>query len=116
MLAVQSPGSRGRGIGRFGVNLVSAMLARGDGHDYVLYSHDGFPTDSIPPGARVATLRIEPEWGESTLRDAMERLARTNPDDLDALLLISPFELCPGYDPPARPLNGLRMAAVMHDV
>lgn len=45
----------------------------------------------------------------------MNRLARENSDDLDVLLILNPFELCPGYDPPARPLGGLRMAAVVYD-
>lgn len=118
MLAVQSPGSRGRGVGRYGVNLVSAMLARDDAHEYVLYAHDGFPIESIPvsPKATLSLLRPEPEWGESKLRDAIERVARTNPHGLDALLVLNPFELCPWYDPPAKPLSGMATAAVIYDL
>ncbi|MEO6809807.1 MAG: glycosyltransferase [Isosphaeraceae bacterium] len=118
MLAVQSPGSRGRGVGRYGVNLVSAMMARDDAHEYVLYAHDGYPIESIPvsPKATLSFLRPELEWGESKLRDAIERVARTNPHDLDALLVLNPFELCAWYDPPAKPLNGLATAAVIYDL
>src|SRR4051794_4542858 len=118
MLAVQSSGSRLRGIGRFGLNLVTALLARDRANEYVLYAHDGFPIEQVPeaPNARLALLRPEPAQGERYLRDAMNRLARANPDGLDALLLISPFELCPYYDPPAKPLGGLTVATVMHDL
>jgi glycosyltransferase involved in cell wall biosynthesis len=118
MLALQSPGSRARGVGRFGRNLVEAMLGRDDGHEYVFYAHDGLPIDLIPesPRATLSLLRPEPTLGESRLREAMERLARTNPHGLDLLLLINPFELVPGYEPPARPLDGLKVATVVHDL
>ncbi|MBX6311669.1 MAG: glycosyltransferase [Isosphaeraceae bacterium] len=119
MLGVQSPGSRGRGIGRFGQNLVAAMLTRGREHEFVLYAHDGYPIDLIPSAPNVirqATIAMEPARGDRQMRDAMERLARTNPDRVDVLLLLNPFELCPGYDPPARPLNGPPMAVVVHDL
>lgn len=117
MLAVQSPGSRGRGIGRYGVNLVRALLDRDDGHDYVLYAHEGFPADLIPAGdAAFAPLAIEAARGERLIRDALNRLVRENPHNLDAFLTISPFELCPGYDPPARAIGGPRMLTVVHDL
>jgi glycosyltransferase involved in cell wall biosynthesis len=118
MLAVQSPDSRGRGVGRYGRNLVAAMLAQADGHEYVLYAHDGFVMDEIPsaPHARFALLRPEAGRGEVSARDAIDRLARENPHDLDVLLLLNPFELHHDYDPPARPLAGLRIAAVVHDL
>jgi glycosyltransferase involved in cell wall biosynthesis len=118
MLALQSPGSRGRGVGRFGKSLVSAMLAQGATHEYFLYAHDAYPIEGFP-SSKNATLRVltpEPRLGEITQRDALERLVRVNPDDLDVLLLLNPFELCPGYDPPARPLGRLRLAVVMHDL
>lgn len=113
MLSVQSPGSRGRGVGRFGQGLVRAMLARGREHRFVLYAHEGLPTDDVPDGWNATTSTVRPE---PSLRDSMERLARSNPDRLDVLLLINPFELVPGYEPPARPLGGLKVASVMHDL
>ncbi len=118
MLALQSPGSRARGVGRFGRNLVGQMLARGEGHEFVLYAHDGYPIDGIPsaPNATLSLLRPEPALGERFLRDAMERLGRTNPHDLDILLTLNPFELCPYYDPPNRQPGGLPLAALMHDL
>ena len=41
MLAVQSPENGNRGIGRYARHLVSAMLARADGHQYVLWLQHG---------------------------------------------------------------------------
>ena len=46
----------------------------------------------------------------------MERLTETNPDGLDVLLLLNPLEMAPGYDLPAKPLNGLKMVAVVYDL
>jgi glycosyltransferase involved in cell wall biosynthesis len=118
MLAVQSPGSRGRGIGRYGRSLVASLLDRGKDHEFVLYAHDGYPFDKAPECANASIRFLKPdrELGETALRDVMERLARRNPDELDLLLILNPFELCPGYDPPARPLNGLKVAAVVYDL
>jgi glycosyltransferase involved in cell wall biosynthesis len=119
MLAVQSPDSRGRGVGRFGRNLVSALLRRGGrDHEFFLYAHDGLPVDDIPntPHARFSLLRAEMACGETSARDAVNRLARENPHRLDVLLLLNPFEHWPAYDPPARPLGGLKLATVVHDL
>ena len=46
----------------------------------------------------------------------MDRLARENPERLDALLILSPQELHEGHASPARPLNGLAMAAIAYDL
>jgi glycosyltransferase involved in cell wall biosynthesis len=118
MLALQSPGSRGRGVGRFGRSLVGALLAREEAHEYVAYAHDGLPIDDIPSHDRVtlSLLKPEPAFGETAIRQAMERLARGNPHGLDTMVTLNPFELVPGYEPPARPLVGPRMAAVVHDL
>jgi glycosyltransferase involved in cell wall biosynthesis len=118
MLAVQAPGSRFRGIGRYCHHLVSALLALETEHQFLLYAHDGLPTDRLPSVAPASsrTLRREPHLGERTLFAAIDRLARTNPDGLDLLLLLSPFEMHGDFCPPARPLNGLKMAAVVYDL
>jgi glycosyltransferase involved in cell wall biosynthesis len=58
----------------------------------------------------------EQVFGRPNLRDAVESLARRNPDDLDVLLLLNPFELCPHYDPPAAPLNGLKVVSIVYDL
>ncbi len=110
--------SHHRGIGRYSRNFVATLLARDPVNEYVLYGQDGLPTDQIPtaPNAVVRLLRPDPARGETTLAQAMERLTETNPDGLDVLLLLNPLEMTPGYDLPAKPLNGLRMVAVVHDL
>ncbi|MHC5544661.1 glycosyltransferase family 4 protein, partial [Singulisphaera rosea] len=48
---------------------------------------------------------------------AMDHLVRTNPDELDLLLVLSPFEHWTGYMPPSKPLEGgLKLAAVVYDM
>jgi glycosyltransferase involved in cell wall biosynthesis len=118
MVAVQSPWSRLRGIGRFSYHFVTALLAQAPEVEFVLYVHDGLPTDRVPhaPNARTVLLRREPEHGEQTLHDVMDRLARRNPDHLDLLLPLSPMELYGGYGPPAKPLNSLALATVVYDL
>ena len=84
----------------------------------MLYGQEGLPTDQIPtaPNAVVRLLRPDPARGETTLAHAMERLTETNPDGLDVLLLLNPLELALGFDLPAKPLNGLKMVAVVYDL
>lgn len=112
MLGVQSPESRGRGIGRYARSLVGAMLRRDDGHEYFLYSHRDLPTDAFPESANAEVRRFP---AGTPAHRAVDDLARQNPDGLDALLLSAPFELHDGYSPPAKPLNGLVMASVVYD-
>src|SRR5215210_2031032 len=78
MFAVQSPGSRRRGIGRYGHHLTASLLERGGGHDFVLYAHEGLPDDLVPtaPNAEARALRR----GGAPLRDVMTRLTSDNPD------------------------------------
>ncbi len=118
MFGVQSPGSRDRGVGRLGRGLVKHLLAAEPSHQYLLYAHEGFSTDTFPtaPHAEVRTLRRDPARNETQLAHVMERLAREDPDELDILLLLNPFELDEAYGPPARPLHGPRLVALMHDV
>ena len=117
MLAVQSPWTRSRGIGRLSQNLVNALLNFDQINEYVLYFHEGLPSDQVRVSgrARVVALRPESARGGTTLHEAVDTLARTNPDSLDLLLLLSPFDLHGGYGPPAKPLNGLKMGAYVYD-
>ena len=89
----RSPHHGHRGIGRYCVNLVSAMLGRDDDHEYVLYVHDELPDTRCPESPR-AVVRNDPAAMASGRDHApyMDRLARTNPDELDVLLVVSPFE------------------------
>ncbi len=118
MLAVQSPHHGHRGIGRYSRHLVSALMARDDGHRFILYAHDDLPTESIPtaPRAEVRRLGIEPEHGVGTVSQAVDRLARVNPDGLDVLMVLSPFERWANYLPPGPSPGGPRLAAVVYDM
>jgi glycosyltransferase involved in cell wall biosynthesis len=46
----------------------------------------------------------------------MEALVRENPDGLDLLLVLNPFEVWADYRPPIRPLDGPPVAAVIYDL
>ncbi len=118
MLALQSPDSRLRGVGRYGRHFLGALLPLAREDSFVLYAHEGLPVDQFPDAenAEVRTLRIDSAAGERGIGDALERLVRTNPDRIDALLLINPFEQTPEYAPPARPLNGPAIVAVIYDL
>jgi glycosyltransferase involved in cell wall biosynthesis len=43
-------------------------------------------------------------------------MASRNPDHLDALLLLNPFELAPGFEPPPRTPGGVPIVAVLYDL
>jgi glycosyltransferase involved in cell wall biosynthesis len=113
MLGVQSSASRGRGIGRYARSLAGALLRRGGDHEFVLYGHHGLPVDGFP---RSANARVRVLDASHPAPEAIERIASFNPDRLDALLILSPFELHEEYRPPSRPLAGLRIAAVIYDL
>jgi glycosyltransferase involved in cell wall biosynthesis len=112
MLGVQSRESRGRGIGRYARSLVSTLIELDPASEYLLYTHPDLPTDDVPAGPNAA---VRPLPGGSAA-GAIDRLARTDPDALDVLLLLSPFELFADYDPPARPLDGPALVAVLYDL
>jgi glycosyltransferase involved in cell wall biosynthesis len=118
MLGVQSPHHGHRGIGRYGINLVSSLLARDEGHEFVLYVYDDLPAQRIPD-AKGATVRWISQVSGSdvgTVTQRMDRLVRTNPDELDLFLVLSAFEPWDNYCPPSPPLNGLKVAAVVYDL
>lgn len=117
MMAAQSPHHGGRGIGRYATSLVSTLLNREDGHEYVLYVHDGLPSDVVPasPRAEVSTLAFDWRRG-GTVSTGLEDLARSNPDGLEVLIITSPFEFWGGYTPPARPCRGLKTASIVYDM
>jgi glycosyltransferase involved in cell wall biosynthesis len=113
MFGAQTAG-RNRGIGRYGRNLAAALIARArPSHELILYADASDPLDRIPSGPGVAIHLVQPE---PSLGAAMARLTDTNPDGLDALVLLNPLELTPGYDPPARPRRGPALMAVVYDL
>lgn len=116
LLGVQSPQSRGRGIGRYSRCLLSALAALGESHELVLYAHAGLPDDALE-GPLKASVRVVPMAKEVRAAAAIERVLRDDPDRLDVLLVLSPFELHGDYCPPERPLESKpRLAAVVYDL
>ena len=118
MLGAQAPDREDQGAGRYGVRLISALTAREDGHEFFLYVHDDLPVPHLPAPAKATVRRLNSD-GESdglTITQRMDLLARTNPDRLDVLLVLNPFETWNHSNPPARPLNGLKLAAIVHDL
>jgi glycosyltransferase involved in cell wall biosynthesis len=100
LLAMQSPGSRGRGVGRFARGLLEAMARRGGRHEFVLYRHAGLPCDELPDAP---VFELAPAHDR---RAALDRLVAANPDALDVFLTLNPFEQVPGYEPPSRAVGG----------
>ena len=113
MLGAQSPGSRGRGIGRYGLELASAMLRVDHRNEYLLYSRADLGDHDFPEAPN-AEVRPVPEGSDAAVQS--HRLAHENLDGLDALLILSPFELHDGYDPPPAPLGGPKLASVVYDL
>ena len=120
LLAAQSPHHGRRGIGRYARGLVSGLLARSaiDGDTYVLYRRDSLidPGLDVPADANVIW-RVLSDDGRSEAAPDGDRLVRENPDDLDAFLVVSPFESWAGYLPPTKRLASDRpvLAAVLYD-
>lgn len=97
MLGMQSPDHRGRGIGRYCTDLIRALFREASSHRLVLYRHDGLPTDGLPDGPNTATRTLPPDPDGRTSSKALARVVAANPDDLDVLLALSPFEAAGDY-------------------
>jgi glycosyltransferase involved in cell wall biosynthesis len=100
---------------------LAASLVQGDSrHEFVLYGHDEYPRAAIPAGPRATFVptgfgaRARP--GETTPAARLQALAEANPDRLDWLVVLDPFAPALGSGPPARPLGGLRLAALVPEV
>jgi len=117
-LAIQSPYSRGRGIGRYARGLLAALLDLDRDNDYVILVYEDLEREAIPtsPKTSFREIRRRPDQGEHTLQHAIERFLREGANDLDWYLLLSPFETWEFFGAPAKPWNGPRMAAVLYDL
>ena len=78
----------------------------------------GLLSDQLPKAANaeIRLLRPEPAHGEASLVDALTRLITTNPDATDVFLLLNARESGSGYALPAKTSNGLKVAALIHDL
>jgi glycosyltransferase involved in cell wall biosynthesis len=119
LLGSQSPSSRDRGIGRYTLEFTRALAATRGQHELVLYAHAGLPVDPellAIPGVPLRWLERDRDRGQFTTGHVADELVRRNPDQLDALIVPSPFETWEGYHLPARRVHGPLMAAVLHDL
>jgi glycosyltransferase involved in cell wall biosynthesis len=116
MLGMQTPDHRGRGIGRYCAELSRALFREASAHRFLLYKHDGLPTDGLPEGSNTSTRTLPRDPGGRASTTALARVVDSNPDGLDVLLVLSPFEPCADYRLPDRPVHGLRLAAVVYDL
>ena len=104
-------------MGRYASNFLRALIASEPGWDYVLYAHEGRPDPELLGLEFDALHRVGPDRsrGDRTIADALDRLALENPDDLDAVLVLNPFELDHGYAPPTRAPLGPAALAIVYD-
>src|SRR3954447_11059983 len=120
MLSIQAAGEGegGRAVAAYARLLVSALADHGPGHEFLLYAHDEYPRRAIPSGPRATLVPTDfgRPPGETTPAGRLEWLAQANPDRLDWLVVLDPFQPALGIGPPARPLGGLKMAAVVPDL
>ena len=119
MLAVQASEGGARPLGRFGRQLVEAVLARDGADRFVLYAHEGLPLDQVPPSSRRATRKVLPtvaSAGSAGRRPALQRALDGNPDGLDWMLLLDPFAAEYGGVPPESPLGVLKVASLVFDL
>ena len=117
MLGVQSVENGDRATGRLGLQLVKALLGGDPDNRYVLYAHEDLPTSRVPSGRNAlrVSLASTPNVGPR-FRPTIQRLLDQNPDGLDWLVLLDPFDGAYGGVPPEAPLNGLRVASLVNDL
>jgi glycosyltransferase involved in cell wall biosynthesis len=125
MIGAQSAFGRGRGIGRYSNNFVAAAINAAPEREFVLYFQEDLPVDPIEGlddfdpevgNDRIEIRRIRSTWQGSHELASLDDIVATNPDGLDLLCLTSPFDPFPGFVPPARPVHGLKLASVIHDL
>src|SRR5262245_31709934 len=118
MLGIQAAGDDRRAVAAYARLLVAALLRHASDHDFLLYGHDEHPRDAIlsAPGATFVRTNFGRFPGETTPTARLEWLAEANPDRLDWLVVLDPFAPALGLGPPARPLAGTRLAAVVADL
>ncbi|WP_435018969.1 glycosyltransferase [Tundrisphaera sp. TA3] len=119
MIGVQSPESGGRLSGRYARQLAAALLESDPDNRYILYLHEGMATDRVPARkdvSRVVLAPIAAAQGPARRRLATQRIIDRNPDNLDWLILLDPFDEHYGGPPPEAPVSGLKVASVVVDL
>lgn len=118
LLPLQSEGSRDRGVGRYAAALLRSLAESSLTDEWVFYSYRALPIDRIPEihGPTVQTVSVGLDEGDETIQRRWQTIATQNPDRLDALLMLNPFELAPGFEPPAPTPGGLPLIAVLYDL
>jgi glycosyltransferase involved in cell wall biosynthesis len=98
--------------------LAAGLVQADSRHEFVLYGHDEYPRDAIPVGPRATFVPtgFGARLGATTPGARLQALAEANPDQLDWLVVLDPFAPALGFGPPARPLGGLRMAALVPEL
>jgi glycosyltransferase involved in cell wall biosynthesis len=113
MLGNPAMAGRDGEITAYSRRLAEGLVRRDPGHDFVLYAADDLAPADLPAAARCTVSR---PGGESSLSAWLDRLAHEDPDRLDWLILLDPFDARLEQGPPVRPLVGPRVAAVVHDL
>jgi glycosyltransferase involved in cell wall biosynthesis len=103
-------GSRVRGIGRYLRDLVLAVAAQAP-EPFIVYGTANLPTDGISEHANIVE-RILP--GDYTT--AIASVSVTNPDNVDWLVIGSPFETHAGFTPPSQATAILPLATIAYDL
>jgi glycosyltransferase involved in cell wall biosynthesis len=116
MRPLEAPLATQRAMGRYARLLVSALLARDDAREYVLYVREGLPDHlaSASPRAVVRRVGTETRRDDRTSVAGIDLVARTNPDLLDVLVVLDPFTAGSRDLPPARSADGVKIAAVVY--
>ncbi|MBX7164731.1 MAG: glycosyltransferase [Pirellulales bacterium] len=116
MFGEQSPSSRKRGIGRYVLNFVSALLRRDRQNEYVLYYYDGFEHTELEQADRARIVTLDSDPGGGSLCVVPQRVVDANPQQLDLFLVLSPMESYRGWKLPQRPVNSLSLGVLCHDL
>jgi glycosyltransferase involved in cell wall biosynthesis len=116
MFAVQAPLNRGGGIGRYTEGLLRTLLADRSRIELFLYFFAHLPFDSFWEDLIQPPHQLKPIHIKQGVAEALEWLVSANPDGLDQFLVTNPMEQHQSYRPPPRPVRGLRLAALFHDL
>lgn len=91
--AMQDPASAERGIGRYARDLTRALLDAAPDDEFLLYAIDAYDSRGVPQGPNART-RLIPAAGRANrfTSRALDGAVYGNPDELDALLVLSPLQ------------------------